>query len=161
MAVRGGNARGVSRCLMPEAGLALVISGGQCRSVHAERGSLPAGTLPAMASSCAGRLEVTVADNAAFLSRPPDLRSGTNAGSRCLQPDGNAGRGARIAKSRSSAAVPGGERDQPVSACRNCGASLAPSAPSTTSTDGLAQQPTLRAPQPLDLFSDRSGTFSG
>jgi hypothetical protein len=25
----------------------------------------------------------------------------------------------------------------------------------------LTQTPTVRAPQPLDLFSDRNGTFSG
>ena len=42
--------------------------------------------------------------------------------------------------------------------CRNCGAIAPRRRP--TATQALSQQPTLRAPQPLDLFSDRAGTFS-
>jgi hypothetical protein len=59
----------------------------------------------------------------------------------------------------------GGERAQPVSpAVRELwGNSSSPTSVATATSvasASLTQTPTVRAPQPLDLFSDRSGTFS-
>jgi len=39
--------------------------------------------------------------------------------------------------------------------------SIAPATSVASATSALTQTPTVRAPQPLDLFSDRNGTFSG
>ena len=159
---RSGNARSVSQVYAE-------LTSRYDRAVNAsstQNAIAASGTLPAMASSFAPvASEVTVADNAAFLSRLPDLRSGTNA---AAVPSTST---ATPVAARSTSPEPifrslyqGGERDQPVSnAVQELWgnrASLTTTATST-SADGLAQQPTLRAPQPLDLFSDRSGTFSG
>jgi hypothetical protein len=63
-----------------------------------------------------------------------------------------------------------GERSEPISPVVKelwgSSSSLTSVAPATsvasaTATSALAQIPTVRAPQPLDLFSDRNGTFSG
>ncbi|MEA2837545.1 MAG: hypothetical protein QOD89_2095, partial [Bradyrhizobium sp.] len=99
---------------------------------------------------------VAPADNAAYLSSFPEARSVTAAASSqstvttaSLQP------GQPMFRSLFHA----GERAQPVSPAVQelwgNGASLT-SVPSPSS-----QIPNVRAPQPLDLFSDRSGTFSG
>jgi hypothetical protein len=58
----------------------------------------------------------------------------------------------------------GGERAQPVSpAVRALWGNSSPltSVAATTPASPLSRTPDVRAPQPLDLFSDRNGTFSG
>jgi hypothetical protein len=101
---------------------------------------------------------VTVADNAAFLSGFPDLRA---------TPPTRAGSTATADATTTASEEPlfrslyqPGARTEPVSSAVQelwgNRASL-----TTDTTQALSQQPTLRVPNPLDLFSDRAGTFSG
>jgi hypothetical protein len=99
-------------------------------------------------------------DNAAYLSSFPDVRSVTPVTTASASP--------------STAPVlrplfQGNERTQPVSPAVQVlwgNSSSLTSVPSPTSvatvsaTPAPPQTPDVRAPQPLDLFSDRSGTFS-
>ena len=154
---RSGNARSVSQVYSE-----LTTRYDRAVNAASTQNAIAAGaTLPVtMASSFApASSEVTVADNAAFLSRLPDLRSGSNT---TAVPSTST---ATPAAARSTSPEPifrslyqGGERAQPVSSAVQ---ELWGNRASLTNTDALAQQPTLRAPQPLDLFSDRSGNFSG
>jgi hypothetical protein len=105
-------------------------------------------------------------DNAAYLSSFPDSRSVTpvaaTSQTASAQPD-------PIFRSLFQA----GERSEPISpvvkelwGSSSSLTSVAPassiaSATSVAATTALTQTPTVRAPQPLDLFSDRNGTFSG
>jgi hypothetical protein len=109
------------------------------------------------ASKVAVAAEATPVDNAAYLSSFPDARSATPAAASqatittasLQQPDRTVFRSLFQA----------GERAQPVSPAVQelwgNGSSLT-SVPSPSS-----QTPKVGAPQPLDLFSDRNGTFSG
>jgi hypothetical protein len=61
-----------------------------------------------------------------------------------------------------------GERSEPISpvvkelwGSSSSLTSVAPATSVASATSALSQTPTVRAPQPLDLFSDRNGTFSG
>lgn len=151
---RSGNARSVSQVYAE-------LTSRYDRAVNAastQNAIAAGGTLPATATSFAPVLsDVTVADNAAFLSSFPDLRGGSTTAP--------AARASAPATSQSAQPEPmfrslfqGGDRAQPVSSAVQ---ELWGNRNSLTSSDPLAQQPTLRAPRPLDLFSDRSGTFSG
>ena len=146
--------------------------GGRARSVsevysvltqrYASAANSPA-TRTAMASVGVTPAKVAVAaatapaDNAAYLSSFPDARSATVAASSqatvttaSLQQPGRA-----IFRSLFQA----GERAQPVSPAVQ---ELWGNGSSLTSVPSPASQtPNVRAPQPLDLFSDRNGTFSG
>jgi len=101
------------------------------RTAMASVGDIPAGVMLASAAPATPPI-----DNAAYLSTFPDVRSVTQAG----------------------------DRTQPVSpAVRELwgnSSSLTSVAPATSVSALSAQTPSVRAPQPLDLFSDRSGTFS-
>jgi len=119
------------------------------------------GTAPVvLASAATGPSAATstpmVADNAAFLAGFPDLRSAAPAQAASTSTDTAAKPGTEpMFRSLYQA----GDRTEPVSSAvqelwGNRTAQL------SDPTPALAQQPTLRAPQPLDLFSDRSGTFS-
>ena len=115
------------------------------------------GTLPAMASSsCAGRLRSPRWPTTPRSCRDFPIYAPAPMPRRCLQP-ARQRRSRRVAprQSRSSArCTRAGSATQPVSnAVQELWGNRALLTPSTTSTDGLAQQPTLRAPQPLDLFS--------
>ena len=97
-----------------------------------------------------------VADNAAFLAGFPDLRSAAPAQAASASTDA-ASKSAPEPMFRSL--YQAGDRAEPVSTAvqelwGNRGSQTA------ATTPALSQQPTLRAPQPLDLFSDRAGTFS-
>ena len=132
------------------------------RTAMASAGVMPAGA--AFASAAAGTAGI---DNAAYLSSFPDTRAGTSATSQpalktaALQPN------EPIFRSLFQA----GERSQPVSPAVHelwgSSSSLTSVAPATsvaiaTPISSLpTRTPTVRAPQPLDLFSDRFGTFSG
>ncbi|MEA2896153.1 MAG: hypothetical protein QOJ84_1768 [Bradyrhizobium sp.] len=146
--------------------------GGRARSVsdvysvltqrYASAANSPA-TRTAMASvgvTPASRLAVAAAaavDNAAYLSSFPDARSVTPVApmSQPAITTASPQPGQPMFRSLFHA----GERAQPVSPAVQelwgNGSSLT-SVPSPSS-----QTPKIRAPQPLDLFSDRSGTFSG
>jgi hypothetical protein len=107
-------------------------------------------TRTAMASVGVTPASATPIDNAAYLSSFPDIRS-----TAASQP------GLKTASLQQSEPVfrslfQAGERSQPVSsAVQELWGNSSSPAPVATAT------PDVRAPQPLDLFSDRSGTFSG
>jgi hypothetical protein len=100
-------------------------------------------------------------DNAAFLSSFPDVRTVT--------PVTLASASSTTDTSPPSDPIfrslfQAGERAQPVSPAVQelwgNSSSLTSVAPATSTTSLPAQTPNVRAPQSLDLFSDRSGTFS-
>jgi hypothetical protein len=102
-------------------------------------------------------------DNAAYLSSFPDVRS--------ITPVTMASASAPTNASPSTDPVfrslfQAGERTQPVSpAVQELWGNASPltsvgTASVGTATSPLAHTPDIRAPQPLDLFSDRNGTFS-
>ena len=148
--------------------------GGRARSVsevysvltqrYASAANSPA-TRTAMASvgvTPANKVEVAaVVDNAAYLSSFPDVRSVTPVTAvpqpavttASLQP------GQPMFRSLFH------ERSQPVSPAVQelwgNGSSLTSVASATSLSSTSSRTPEVRAPQPLDLFSDRNGTFSG
>jgi hypothetical protein len=98
-------------------------------------------------------------DNAAYLSTFPDVRAVTMASASA--PANTSPPSDPIFRSLFQA---GGERAQPVSpTVRELwgNSSSLTSVAATTPASPLSQTPDVRAPQPLDLFSDRNGTFSG
>ena len=126
-----------------------------------------AGVMPASATFARAAAGTAPIDTAAYLSSFPDARAGTAAASQpvlktaALQPN------EPIFRSLFQA----GERSQPVSPAVHelwgSSSSLTSVAPATsvaiaTPISSLpTHTPNVRAPQPLDLFSDRFGTFSG
>ena len=98
---------------------------------------------------------VTVADNASFLSGFPDLRATTPASASSTASDATS----KTAEPLFRSLYQGGDRTEPVStAVQELWGTRA--AKTVDATQNLSRQPTLRAPQPLDLFSDRAGIFS-
>jgi hypothetical protein len=100
-------------------------------------------------------------DNAAYLSQFPDVRAATpvTMASASTAPPSDP-----IFRSLFQAS---GERAQPISATvrelwgKNSSlTSVANAAPAADASTALSQTPEVRAPGPLDLFSDRNGTFS-
>jgi hypothetical protein len=97
-------------------------------------------------------------DNAAYLSTFPDVRTVTMASASA--PSNTSPPSDPIFRSLFQA---GGERAQPLSpAVRELwgNSSSLTSVTAATGAPPLSQTPDVRAPQPLDLFSDRNGTFS-
>ena len=149
---RGGRARSVSEVYsVLTQRYASAANSPATRTAMASVGVTPA-------SKVAAAVTAAPVDNAAYLSSFPDARAvtpvaassqATIATASLQQPD------RAVFRSLFQA----GERAQPVSPAVQelwgNGASLT-SVPSPAS-----QTPNVRAPQPLDLFSDRNGTFSG
>jgi hypothetical protein len=147
---RGGRARSVSEVYsVLTQRYASAANSPATRTAMASVGVTPASKVAAAA---------TPVDNAAYLSSFPDARSvtpvaassqATIATASLQQPD------PPIFRSLFQA----GERAQPVSPAVQ---ELWGNGSSLTSVPPPASQtPNVRAPQPLDLFSDRNGTFSG
>jgi hypothetical protein len=146
---RGGRARSVSEVYsVLTSRYASAANSPATRTAMASVGVIPASKVAVAAAAAP-------VDNAAYLSSFPDARSVTPvaASSQATttaslqQPD------RPIFRSLFQA----GERAQPVSAAVQ---ELWGNGSSLTSVPS-AQTPNVRAPQPLDLFSDRNGTFSG
>jgi len=106
-----------------------------------------------------------VIDNAAYLSTFPDVRTVTPVTMASASTAGNtAPPSDPIFRSLFQAP---GERAQPISPTvrelwgnSSSLTSVASADPAPVANPGPARTPDVRAPQPLDLFSDRNGTFS-
>ena len=120
------------------------------RSAMASAGVTPASTTLASATPAAAPI-----DNAAYLASFPDLRAVTPATSATAS---NAVASPAKSDPIFRSLFQGGDRSEPVSTAVQelwgNGSSQAPAQSASTQT------PAIRAPQPLDLFSDRAGTFS-
>ena len=119
-------------------------------SVAAATTTGPAGTTAAATTVAAA----TPAANASFLSSFPDLRTAQVAS---LAPETSAAQQRQQAQPIFRSLYQGGDRPEPVSPAVQ---ELWGNRSSLTSVSSLQQTPTVRTPQPLDLFSDRAGTFS-
>jgi transglycosylase-like protein with SLT domain len=146
---RSGNARSVSEVYsVLTSRFASAANSPTARTAMAAAGVTPASTKLASAAPAA-------IDNAAYLSSFPDLRSVTPV--TATSASGNAASPNTDPIFRSL--FQGGDRSAPVSPAvqelwgRN-GSSL------TSTASASTQTPAVRAPQPLDLFSDRAGIFS-
>jgi hypothetical protein len=126
------------------------------RSAMASVGGMPATTLASAAPSV---------DNATFLSSFPDLRSAAPVTMASASTTTNAA----PTDPNFRSLFQFGERAQPVSSAvrelwgNSSLTSVASAAPVATATSASSSTPTptVSAPEGLDLFSDRSGTFSG
>jgi hypothetical protein len=130
------------------------------RSAMASVGDTPASAMVASATPAAPAI-----DNAAYLSTFPDVRTVTpvtmasaSSGTSSNPPSNPVFRSLFQA----------GDQAQPVSptvrelwGSSSSLTSVASATPDSSATPSQTQTPTVRAPQPLDLFSDRNGTFSG
>jgi hypothetical protein len=152
---RTGRARSVSEVYSElSARYAGAASSPATRSAMAAVGDTPANMAFAGAAPTTPPI-----DNAAYLSTFPDVRSVTMAsastGTNTSPPSDP------IFRSLFQA---GGEQAQPVSpavrALWGNSSSLTSVAGATSASSPSTQTPDVRAPQPLDLFSDRSGIFS-
>ncbi|ABD88653.1 transglycosylase [Rhodopseudomonas palustris] len=149
---RGGNARSVSEVYSE-----LASRYDQAANSQSTLATMAAaGGAPIMLASA-----VAPADSAAYLSSFPDLRSATPA---------------TTATADSSATTPQyqpgfrslyqpGDRAEPVSSAVQelwgNRASTAATTPTNSTSSALSQTPNVRPPEPLDLFSDRTGAYSG
>jgi hypothetical protein len=160
---RGGSARSVSEVYsVLSSRYAGAANSSTTRTAMAAAGvtpTVPAAGIPTMPD---GAVPIALAsaspapvDNAAYLSSFPDLRASTPVAATSAT---------SFAAASPSQADPifrslfqGGERSAPVSpAVQELWGNRA-----ALTTASLTPTPTVRAPQPLDLFSDRSGTFAG
>ncbi|MBI5260961.1 MAG: lytic transglycosylase domain-containing protein [Bradyrhizobium sp.] len=117
------------------------------RSAMALFGDTPSPVMPAVASVAPAAPAI---DNAAFLANFPDVRAVTPVTTTSAS---NATASASEPMFRSL--FQGGERTDPVSpAVRELWGN------STSMTSVTSSTPNVRPPQPLDLFSDRDGTYS-
>jgi len=126
------------------------------------------GVTPASAALASAAAATAPIDNAAYLSSFPNVRSVTPvaAGSQPALKTASLQQNEPIFRSL----FQGGERSQPVSPAvhelwgnSSSLTSVAPAtsaAPAASTSPLSAHTPNVRAPQPLDLFSDRYGTFS-
>jgi hypothetical protein len=126
------------------------------RTAMASVGDIPAGALASAAPATAP------IDNAAYLSSFPDVRSVTPV---TLASASSATDSSPSTDPMFRSLFQPGDRTQPVSPAVHelwgNSSSLTSVAAATSDTAATtAQTPNVRAPQPLDLFSDRSGTFS-
>jgi hypothetical protein len=149
---RSGNARSVSEVYsVLTSRFAGAANSATARTAMASAGVTPASTK--LASAAAAPI-----DNAAYLSSFPDVRSVTPATATSVSAAAAASPPQSDPIFRSL--FQGGDRAAPVSPAvqelwgRNGSSLISASSAST-------QTPTIRAPQSLDLFSDRAGTFSG
>jgi hypothetical protein len=153
---RGGRARSVSEVYsVLTSRYASAANSQATRTAMASVGATPSNVALASAAPA------PPIDNAAFLSSFPDLRSATPVTMASASSATNTAPTDPIFRSL----FQGGERAQPVSPAVHelwgNSSSLTSIAPaSTVAPATLAQTPNVRAPQTLDLFSDRSGTFS-
>jgi hypothetical protein len=152
---RSGRARSVSEVYsVLTARYAGAANSQATRSAMAAVGDVKPNVALASASPAAAPV-----DNAAYLSTFPDVRAVTMASASA--PTNTSPPSDPIFRSLFQA---GGERAQPVSpAVRALWGNSSPltSVAATTPASPLSRTPDVRAPQPLDLFSDRNGTFSG
>ena len=149
---RGGRARSVSEVYsVLTQRYASAANSPATRTAMASVGVMPASQVAVAAAA-------TPVDTAAYLSSFPDARSVTPAAASSQATITTASLqqpGRPIFRSLFQA----GERAQPVSPAVQ---ELWGNGSSLTSVPSPASQtPNVRAPQPLDLFSDRNGTFSG
>ena len=149
---RGGRARSVSEVYsVLTSRYASAANSSATRTAMASVGVTPASKVAVAAA-------VTSVNNAAYLSSFPDVRSVTPV-SATPQPAITTASLQQPGQPMFRSLFQAGERAQPVSPAVQelwgNGSSLT-SVPSPSS-----QTPKVRAPQPLDLFSDRNGTFSG
>jgi Transglycosylase SLT domain len=119
------------------------------------------GDTPAQATFASAAPAARPIDNAAYLSTFPDVRAVTPVTvASASSATGNAPPTDPMFRSLFQA----GERTQPVSPAVQelwgNSSSLTSVAAATSASPLPAQTPNVRAPQPLDLFSDRSGIFS-
>ncbi|MDB5518671.1 MAG: transglycosylase, partial [Tardiphaga sp.] len=115
--------------------------------------SMPASAVPvALASAAPATAAAAPIDNAAYLSSFPDVRSVTPVTATSTSATASPTPAAPIFRSL----FQGGDRSVPVSPAVQ---ELWGNRSSLTSAS-LSRTPDVRAPQPLDLFSDRAGTFS-
>jgi Transglycosylase SLT domain len=148
---RSGRARSVSEVYsVLSARYAGAANSPATRSAMASVGDTPASVALASATPAP-----TPVDNAAYLSTFPDVRPVTMASAsgttNAAPPSGQIFR----------SLFQDGERAQPVSPGVQKLWGNSSSLTSVASAIPSAQTPDVRAPQPLDLFSDRNGTFSG
>jgi hypothetical protein len=116
------------------------------------------GVMPASAAFASAAPAAAPIDNAAYLLSFPDSRNVASASQATLQT-------ASLQPNQPNfrSLFQAGERSEPVSPVVQelwGSSSSLTSVASATPASALSQTPTVRAPQPLDLFSDRSGTFS-
>jgi hypothetical protein len=149
---RSGSARSVAEVYsVLTSRYASAANSTSARSTMAAAGVTAEGTQLASAA-----LPTKPVDNAAYLASFPDPRAVTPATSVSASADAEGSRSKTDPMFRSL--FQGGDRPQPVSPAVQelwgNGASV------TTARTASAQNPAIRAEQPLDLFSDRAGTFS-
>jgi hypothetical protein len=152
---RSGNARSVSEVYsVLTSRYASAADSASARTAMASAGVTAANTTLASAAPAAASSAAPV-DNAAYLASFPDLRAAA--------PATNVSQTANAASSPTSdpmfrSLFQGGDRPEPVSSTVQelWGNSASP----TTVRSASAQTPAVGAPQSLDLFSDRAGTFS-
>jgi hypothetical protein len=155
------NAAAANRSIFYERGRARSVSEvySELTKRYASAANSPA-TRTAMASVGVTPTAVAAAakpvDNVAYLSSFPDVRSVTPAAPQPAITTASLQPGQPMFRSLFQA----GERSQPVSPAVQ---ELWGNSSSLTSvaTPTSSRTPNVRAPQPLDLFSDRNGTFSG
>jgi hypothetical protein len=156
---RSGSARSVSEVYsVLTSRYASAANSSTTRTAMASAGvmpSMPASAVPvALASAAPATAAAAPIDNAAYLSSFPDVRSVTpvTATSTSVNTAASPTPGDPIFRSL----FQGGDRSVPVSPAVQ---ELWGNRSSLTSAS-LSRTPDVRAPQPLDLFSDRAGTFS-
>jgi hypothetical protein len=152
---RGGSARSVSEVYsVLTSRYASAANSSTTRTAMASAGvmpSMPASAVPVAMASAAPATAAAPVDNAAYLSSFPDVRSATPVTSTSNSANA-AGQSDPIFRSL----FQGGDRSAPVSPAVQ---ELWGNRSSLTSAS-VSRTPEVRAPQPLDLFSDRAGTFS-
>ena len=129
------------------------------RSAMAAVGDTPPSTMVASATPAAPAI-----DNAAYLATFPDVRTVTPVTMASV----SSGTGSNPPNNPVFRSLfQAGDQAQPVSPTvrelwgnSSSLTSVASATPDSSATPALTQTPTVRAPQPLDLFSDRNGTFS-
>jgi hypothetical protein len=152
---RSGSARSVSEVYsVLTSRYASAANSSTTRTAMASAGVMPASAMPVALASAAPATGAAPIDNAAYLSSFPDVRSVTpvTATSTSANAAASPAQSAPIFRSL----FQGGDRSVPVSPAVQ---ELWGNRSSLTSAS-LSQTPEVRAPQPLDLFSDRAGTFS-
>jgi hypothetical protein len=148
---RSGNARSVSEVYsVLTSRYAVAANSASARTAMASAGASPA------SAQFASAAPVAPIDNAAYLASFPDLRAVTppTAVSSSANATASPAKTGPIFRSL----FQGGDRPQPVSPAVH--ELWGNRAPVTTASATSLPTPTVRAPEPLDLFSDRAGTFS-
>lgn len=152
---RSGSARSVSEVYsVLTSRYASAANSSTTRTAMASAGvmpGMPASATPVALASAAPATAAAPIDNAAYLSSFPDVRSVTP-----VAATSNAAASTGQSDPIFRSLFQGGDRSAPVSPAVQ---ELWGNRSSLTSAS-LSRTPDVRAPQPLDLFSDRAGTFS-